>query len=361
MEHDSTIQNEATQAELNEKDKRVNALERVFRVKISSEERSKFRLVNDVLQYEKSPEEYTNVTKSNGEFLAESTLRSRLGARLAQRLLGIETPKTAKNRYKSMLNELPTELEMEDLAPQKLLNVLTEVVTVATNTDLDMREFGGIDKALTRMKGELLNNASKLSEVDEQLKGIRDELKNSEDPQEQRELKARLKELHQERKIRLEIGSENHKELTSEYARFRDTLYEFCENNLSLREKVKLVFREHGLTITAVLTAVGLLISTIVTSLAGSGSAGGSSTSSKNPNTVKEWVKNKLKALARVLGKLAAKAAAAIPGIIGSIIAAILNFLKKAVVAASQHVWLFLTSIATLIGYRLLYPPPKKR
>ena len=369
IEHDDTIiQNEATQAELrlrekhlDEKDKRFNALERVFQVKISSEERSKFRLVNGVLQYKKSPGEYTNVTKSNGEFLDESTLRSRLGAHLAQRLLGIEAPKVDKNRYKSMLNELPTELEMEDLAPQKLLNVLTEVVSVATNTDLDMREFDGIDKALTRMKGELLNNASKLSEVDEQLKGIRDELNNSEDPQEQRELKARLKELHQERKIRLEIGSENRKELTSEYARFRETLYELCEDNLSLREKVKLIFREHGLTITAVLTAVGLLISTIVTSLTGSGSAGESSTPSKNPNTVKEWIKNKLKALARVLGRLAAKVTATIPGIIGSIIAAILNFLKKAVVAASQHVWLFLTSIATLIGYRLLYPPPKKR
>ena len=301
------------------------------------------------------------MTKSNGEFLAESTLRSRLGARLAQRLLGIETPKTAKNRYKSMLDELPTEIEMEDITSQRLEEVLREVVSVATNTDLDMREFLGIDKALTRFKGELQNNASKLSEVDEQIKGIRDELKNTQDPREQNELKSRLNELQQERKIRLEIASQNRKELTSQIARIRDTLYELCEDDLSLREKVKLVFREHGLTIAAVLTAVGLLISTIVTSLAGSGSAGKSSTPSKNPNTVKEWVKNKLKALARVLGRLAAKAAAAIPGIIGSIIAAILNFLKKAVVAASQHVWLFLTSIATLIGYRLLYPPPKKR
>ena len=366
--HYDTIQNEATQAELrlrekhlDEKEKRVNALERVFQVKISSEERSKFRLVNDVLQYEKSPGEYTNVTKSNGEFLAESTLRSRLGARLAQRLLGIETPKAAKSRIKSVLKELPTEIEMEDITSQRLEEVLREVVSVATNTDLDMREFLGIDKALTRFKGELQNNASKLSEVDEQIKGIRDELKNTQDPREQNELKSRLNELQQERKIRLEIASQNRKELTSQIARIRDTLYELCEDDLSLREKVKLVFREHGLTIAAVLTAVGLLISTIVTSLAGSGSAGKSSTPSKNPNTVKEWVKNKLKALARVLGRLAAKAAAAIPGIIGSIIAAILNFLKKAVVAASQHVWLFLTSIATLIGYRLLYPPPKKR
>ena len=365
--NDLIIQNEATQAELrlrekhlNEKDKRVNALERVFRVKISSEERSKFRLVNDVLQYEKSPGEYTNVTKSNGEILAESTLRSRLGARLAQKLLGIETSKTAKNRYKSMLDELPTEIEMEDITSQRLKDVLGKVVSVATNTDLDMREFLGIDKALTRFKGELQNNASKLSEVDEQIKGIRDELKNTQDPQEQNELKSRLIELQQERKIRLEIASQNRKELTSQIARFRETLYELCENDLTLREKIRLVFKEHGLTITAVLTAVGLLISTIVTSLTG-GAAGGSSASVKNPNTVKEWVKNKLKALARVLGRFAAKVAAAIPGIIGSIIAAILNFLKKAVVAASEHVWIFLTSFATLVGYRLLYPPKSKK
>ena len=70
---------------------------------------------------------------------------------------------------------------------------------------------------------------------------------------------------------------------------------------------------------------------------------------------------NKLRALARALGRLASKAAAVIPGIIGSIIAGILNFLKKPVVAASEHVWLFLTSIATLIGYRLLYPSQSKK
>ena len=157
---DDIIQNEATQAELrlrekhlDEKDNRVNALERVFHVKIPSEERSKFRLVNDVLQFEKSPGEYTNVTKSNGEFLAASTLRSRLGARLAQRLLGIETPKSTKIRFKSLLEELPTEIEIDDLTPQRLEEVLREVVSVATNTDLDMREFDGIDNALTRMKG----------------------------------------------------------------------------------------------------------------------------------------------------------------------------------------------------------------
>jgi len=129
---------------------------------------------------------------------------------------------------------------------------------------------------------------------------------------------------------------------------------------LSLKEKIKLVFREHGLTITAVLTAVGPVISTIITALTG-GSSGGGSNPPNHPNKIKNWVKGKLKALARLLGRLDIKAAAALPGIIGSIIAGVLNFLKKVVTTAAEHVWLFLPSIATLIGYRLFYPPNNKK
>ena len=80
----------------------------------------RFRIVKGYLQTEKSPGEYTNVAKSNGEFLAASTLRSRLGARLAQRLLGIEIPKAVEERSKLLLEELPTEIEMKELTSQRL-------------------------------------------------------------------------------------------------------------------------------------------------------------------------------------------------------------------------------------------------
>ena len=73
----------------------------------------------------------------------------------------------------------------------------------------------------------------------------------------------------------------------------------------------------------------------------------------KKPNKLKEWPKNKLKALARLLGRIVGKAAAALPGHIGSIIAGVLNFLKKVVTAAAGHVWIFLSSLATLIGYTI--------
>ena len=37
------------------------------------------------------------------------------------------------------------------------------------NTDLDMREFLGIDKALQSIQGELVNNTSKLTEINKRI------------------------------------------------------------------------------------------------------------------------------------------------------------------------------------------------
>ena len=54
--------------------------------------------------------------------------------------------------------------------PLKELSSLAKEIHVKTreasqNTDLDMREFLGIDKALRSIQGDLLNNTSKLTEI----------------------------------------------------------------------------------------------------------------------------------------------------------------------------------------------------
>ena len=367
--NDDVIQQEANEIELRRRernleklDTEINALEQGFNVKIPPEERGRFRLSHGYLQVEKSPGKYTNISQSNGTFLAESTMRNRLGASLARSLLGIETPSSSKSYSRVLLKKL--DIEMDKLPPQKLEEDINEVMnSIGTNTDLDMREFDGIDKALTRIQGELANNAGKLTEIDAHIareQGKLAEIETSPDLQVHEErVKATIADLKEERAARLELLSQNRKELASQFSRIRQTVEKILDEDLSLREKLKLVFREHGLTITAVLTSLGLIISTLITSLTG-GAAGGSSTPPKNPNKLKDWVKNKLKALARLLGRLAGKAAAALPGIIGSIIAGILNFLKKVATAAAGHVWLFLLSIATLIGYKIVDSFQKK-
>ena len=65
-----------------------------------------------------------------------------------------------KNLGISILDKTPTDLEMEDLTPQQLEDVVKKLTKPkGMNTGLEMREFLVIDKALTRKTGELKNNA----------------------------------------------------------------------------------------------------------------------------------------------------------------------------------------------------------
>ena len=114
--------------------------------------------------------------------------------------------------------ELPTDLEMERI-PLEELSYLVEDIDAKTrevsqNTDLDMREFLGTDKALQSIQGELLNNISKLTEINKRIKRDTKKLEEVEnDPNysdEQRQLyRDRLDDLNTEKKARLEILSQN--------------------------------------------------------------------------------------------------------------------------------------------------------
>jgi len=83
--------------------------------------------------------------------LESSGISSRLVASLARNLLSIETPTQDKAKATKILDTIPTELEMDELSPEQQI----KATSVAINTDLDMREFNGTDRALTRIKGEL--------------------------------------------------------------------------------------------------------------------------------------------------------------------------------------------------------------
>ena len=58
-------------------------------------------------------------------------------------------------------------------------------------------------------------------------------------------IKARIADLKEERAARLELLSQNRKELASQFARIRQTVEKILDEDLNLREKLKLVFREH--------------------------------------------------------------------------------------------------------------------
>ena len=77
-----------------------------------------------------------------------------------------------------------------------------------------MREFLAIDRALQRIQGELVNNTSKISEINKRSEKDTKKLKEvGDDPtysDEQRRLyKDRLDDLNTEKQARLEILSQN--------------------------------------------------------------------------------------------------------------------------------------------------------
>jgi len=105
-----------------------------------------------------------------------------------EKKFGTSIPTTEYDRFRLSGKDLQFEKSNgQYVTTDQKIKTIEEVlpISVAVNTDLDMREFLGIDKALTRIKGELQNNAAKL--------------------------------------VRREILSQNTKELASQFSRIRQT------------------------------------------------------------------------------------------------------------------------------------------
>ena len=118
------------------------------------------------------------INKCTSELLAPKTLREKFGGLNTMKsvLCLDETPPALERSLKAATKlkaGLPTDLDMESI-PMKELSSLIENTDVKTreasqNADLDMRDFLGIHKALQGIKGEFLNNMSKLTEIDKRI------------------------------------------------------------------------------------------------------------------------------------------------------------------------------------------------
>ena len=214
-----------------------------------------------------------------------------------------------------------------------------------------MREFLGIDKALQTIQGELLNNTSKLTEINKHIKRDTKKLEEVEDDptytNEQRQLyRDRLDELNTEKQARLEILSPNQKDLQTQVARIRQTIEKVVDQDTSLAERIRTLFREQAITIFSILAAFSMIISAIVLAITGvfggGGGAGGSTP--KNERVLKKW----LDRLANALKRIAGKVVEALPAIVGSVVGAVLSFLGKAVGFVAKHTWALIVFAAWL-------------
>ena len=82
------------------------------------------------------------------------------------KFLGFDkTPPALEKSFKAatkLIRELPTDIEMEELS-SLVDGIHVKTREASQNTNLDMREFLVIDKAIQSIQGELLNNTSELT------------------------------------------------------------------------------------------------------------------------------------------------------------------------------------------------------
>ena len=187
-----------------------------------------------------------------------------------------ETSSALERSVKAATNfsrDLPTDLEMEVIPLKELLSLVEDIHVktreASQNTDLDMREFLGNDKALQGIQGELLNNTSKLTEIDKRIQRDTKKLEEVENyliyTDEQRQLyRDRLDDLNTGKQARLEILSQNWKDLQTQVARIKQTLEKVLDQDTSLAERIRTLFRERSITIFSILTPLSMTISTIV-------------------------------------------------------------------------------------------------
>ena len=191
---------------------------------------------------------------------------------------------------------VPTQREVEHIEVNELNSRVKDINEVVSDRELPMRELLGLDAALQRIQVEFENGTTKLTELEKSIA----ELKDVEEPTESK--KERLKQLKEQHAVRLESLSQIKDKQSTQLARIRQTIDKVAGGDRTLKELLKILWREQGLTIVSVLTAIGMTISTLVLALIPASGGGGGG---KTPHKVRDWVKKSVASVARLFGRLA--------------------------------------------------------
>ena len=146
-------------------------------------------------------------------------------------------------------------------------------------------------------RGELTNNLAKLTELDNHIALEERKLNDASIDEPTRELiESRLRNLTVERVARLEAASVNREAIRRQISRVRETINKVLNEDTTLAEKIRTLFREQGVTIASLLTALGFIVSTIVLALTGGGApVPPPSPTPPKPDSAREWIKSNLR------------------------------------------------------------------
>ena len=109
---------------------------------------------------------------------------------------------------------------------------------------------------------------------------------------------------------------------------------EIIEERMSLRDRVKLIFKKYGFTVFAVVSAVGLVIGVIVNNL------------QKGLTSLGKGVGGALKTIGKKIGEI-------LPGMVGAIASFVFKTAGEAVGFLAKHAWLLILAAVTIMIEKL--------
>lgn len=318
--------------------------------------------------------------KSPDQFYAWSTLKSRIGVSTIQKL-GLAEPRAALHQQAvASLQKIQTTIPLEEINLQDMsssaLEINTEVKELAesfeTTTAIDtiqdpplsMRELQGLNKALQSIRGDMLLNRAKLTELDAEIDRQKNKIAEADDenlnPDIKETIRKRLADLYTERSARLEALESNRENMRSNFERIRETVHRILNEDTTFAERIKTLFKEQGITLFSILTAIGMTVSTIILAITkatglstgggGGGDGGGGGGGGGPSKTPVRFVKKALQHVAKLIKNLGEKLAAALPGIIGSVCSWVFSTASKVVSWSADHLWsLFLVVLFSLL------------
>ena len=251
----------------------------------------------------------------------------------------------------------------ENIEMQELPNM----VESGAITNMDAREIEGIYKSFTTMRENISLAKAKLEITTRNLsKAEKDliEAKQSGNAREIERWEIEVNKFRNEKDAASESLGILQGQFKAQSARLKDLLLTVRDKNIPLGERIRILFREEGITIASIITAITMTISSIALGIrlaltpSYSPTPPGPSPSGKSfGNKVKDAL-NRFKSW---LLDLASKSASAIPGLIGSIVSFLLKSIGQVVGFVAEHLIILVIAVVALVFEIIMYEINKKR
>ena len=245
-------------------------------------------------------------------------------------------------RFLSQANkEMPKTLkQLLGQTNEEALESNDQIIEQNVETVRQLSESRRATKDLERQNKKL---SKTITEKEKVVNKLRDQLEKSTSPSERKRLDEEInkvkRDLAQERAKNQNTMRENNAEIENgenqeEIERLEAENERLGEQNeeifsrMSLRDKVKYIFKKYGLTIFGVLAAVGTVIGVIVSNL------------KAGLTKVTKGVGNGLKELGKKLGQI-------LPGMVGAIVSFLFKAAGEAVGFLAKHAWLLIMLVVT--------------